>query len=77
MKCDNCIALYSDYEYERYATEYYCAVGEEIIEFADGSAGCLRKSKEKLKRDIKIQDELEAQAFVEECKCFLEYLDNM
>lgn len=76
MKCNNCIALRSDEGYECYATEWWCAVGEEEIEFADGSIGCLRRSKEKIKRDMKRYGKLENNAFDEECKHFLEYLTN-
>lgn len=76
MKCNDCVALCSDEGYECYATEWWCAVAEEQIEFADGSVGCLRRSKEKLERDMKRYDELECSEFAEECKCLLEYLSK-
>ena len=77
MKCDHCIALRNDSGYERDATEWWCAVGEEEKEFADGSVGCNRKSIQKLKRDIVTEDKIEERAFVKECRNFLEYVDQL
>ena len=76
MKCENCIALRNDSGYEHDATEFWCAVGEEEIEFSDGSIGCMRKSVEKLKRDMKMQDEIETEAFVEECERFVDFVEK-
>ena len=76
MRCDCCPAARDDSGYEHDATEYWCAVGEEEREFADGSVGCLRRSVEKLKEDMKIQSDLECEAFAEECSSFLEFLEK-
>lgn len=76
MRCEECIALKDDSGYEHSATESWCAVGEEEREFADGSVGCMRKSVEKLKRDMKMQAEMENQAFAEECGRFVEFMET-
>lgn len=76
MRCDSCLAAKDDSGYEHNATEFWCAVGEEEREFADGSVGCLRRSVEKLKQDMKIQSELECEAFAEECGKFLEFIES-
>lgn len=74
MRCEHCIALKNDGGYEHDAEEYWCAVGEEEIEFTDGTLGCRRRSVEKLKRDMKVANELECEAFAEECGRFLDFL---
>ena len=71
MKCECCDALV-DFE-NNYV--YYCAVGEEQREFADGSLGCSRRSKEKLKKDLKRENELILKSFAEECKYCVEYFE--
>ena len=76
MKCENCIALRDDSGYERDATECWCAVGEEDIEFADGSIGCKRRSIQKLKRDIDIQNRIENEAYVKECEKFIDWMEG-
>ena len=76
MRCDGCIALRNDSGYEHDATEFWCAVGEQEREFSDGSIGCMRKSIEKLKRDMKIQDAIDTEAFAEECGRFVEFIEN-
>jgi hypothetical protein len=77
MKCEYCIALRNDSGYEHSATEFWCAVGEEEIEFADGSIGCMRRSIQKLKRDIEIQDKIEQEAFAEECGNFIDWINSL
>ena len=76
MRCDCCPAARDDSGYEHSATEYWCAVGEEDVEFKDGSTGCRRRSLTKLDKDIKIISEIESKAFVAECKSFLEFLEK-
>lgn len=76
MKCENCIALRNDSGYEHNATEFWCAVGEEEIEFADGSIGCKRGSIQKLKRDIEAQDKIAEEAFVQECDSFIDWIER-
>lgn len=76
MKCDICPALQDDSGFEHSATECWCALGEEPIEFADGSEGCNRKSVEKIKRDMKLQAEVENEAFAKECGEFMNWLDS-
>ena len=76
MRCDCCPAARDDSGYEHDAEEFWCAVGEEEIEFKDGSIGCRRRSVEKLKADIKEASDLEVEAFVEECGKFLEFIEG-
>lgn len=73
MRCEHCIALIDDGGYERDATEWWCAVGEEEVEFADGTIGCKRRSIDKLKRDMETQIKIEEEAFVKECDDFWEF----
>ena len=77
MKCEDCIALRNDSGYEHSATEFWCAVGEEEFEFADGSIGCKRRSVEKLKRDIEAQNKIEKEAFIEECVNFVNWVEQL
>ena len=77
MKCEHCIALRNDSGYEHSATEFWCAVGEEEVEFADGSIGCGRRSIQKLKRDIEIQNKIEEEAFVQECGSFVNWVKEV
>lgn len=74
MRCDNCIALKNDSGYERNATEWWCAVGEEEIEFADGTIGCKRRSITKLKKDMEVQDKIEEQAIIKEYEDFVDFI---
>ena len=77
MKCEHCIALRDDSGYEQYATDWWCAVGEEEIEFADGSIGCKRRSIQKLKRDIETQSKIECEAFAKECGRFVDWVNGL
>jgi hypothetical protein len=74
MKCINCPALCREgYEYP----EEYCFLGEEDIEFKDGSIGCHRKSISKIKRDLKIAREIDAEAFAYEAGRMVKYFDEL
>lgn len=73
MKCDNCLALIC-FEND---CDCYCGVGESIYEFADGSLGCHRRSKEKLDRDFKRECDFIQKVFAEECKQFVEYVERV
>mgnify|MGYP003301849014 CR=1 FL=1 len=77
MRCEHCIALRDDSGYEHNATEWWCAVGEEEIEFADGTIGCKRRSIQKLKRDIEIQNKIEQEAFIKECGSFVDWVKEV
>ena len=77
MKCEHCIALRDDSGYEHNATEWWCVVGEEEREFADGSIGCTRRSVQKLKRDIDAQNKIEQEAFAKECDSFMDWIEQM
>ena len=77
MKCEHCIALRDDSGYEHNATEWWCTVGEEEREFADGSIGCARRSIQKLKRDIAAQNKIEQEAFTKECESFMDWIEQM
>lgn len=76
MKCENCIALRNDSGYEHSATEFWCAVGEEEIEFADGSIGCKRRSEQKLKRDIEVQDKIAEEVLAQEYGSFVDWIEQ-
>lgn len=77
MRCEHCIALRDDSGYEHNATEWWCAVGEGEIEFADGTIGCKRRSIQKLKRDIEIQNKIEQEAFIKECGSFVDWVKEV
>ena len=77
MRCEHCIALRDDSGYEHNATEWWCAVDEEEIEFADGTIGCKRRSIQKLKRDIEIQNKIEQEAFTKECGSFVDWVKEV
>lgn len=76
MRCRSCPALRtSGYEYP----EEYCGLGiddADTIEFQDGDSGCKRRSVDKIISDLKIEDEIESQAFADEAKSFVEFMNN-
>jgi len=76
MKCSYCPANRNDsYEYP----EYYCALGvneDDTIEFKDGEYGCRRRSYDKINADLKIQDEIEGEAFAEMAKGMVEFWES-
>lgn len=73
MKCKNCPALLEDCgEY----TEYCCGLGEEEIEFNDNSIGCMRKSKEKIKRDLKTQREINEPEIIKQMGDMADFLSK-
>jgi len=76
IRCIGCVASRSDEGYEHSATEWWCAVGKETIEFADGGLGCHRRSVGKLQKDIKIQSKIESKAFAEECVRMFEFFER-
>lgn len=73
MRCECCIALRCDTSYEYGDVDCWCAVGEEEIEFTDGTIGCRRRSINKLKKDIETQRKIEEEAFVKEAEAFYEF----
>ena len=76
MQCNNCPALKIEgYEYP----EYYCGLGVQdnnLIEFKNGEYGCMRRSISKIKKDLKIQIEIENKAFVEFARDFVKYIEE-
>lgn len=65
MKCQHCPALRTE-GYE--CPEEYCALGvsdNNTVEYKDGNCGCKRHSIDKIISDLKIQDEIEGQAFAD------------
>jgi hypothetical protein len=76
MKCCNCPALRTEgYEYP----ETYCGLGisdEDTIEFKDGELGCKRISIDKILKDLKIQDEIESEAFAFEAERFVDFMEK-
>ena len=57
MRCYDCIALEVTHGYETGGTDERCVVGEPEHEFKDGGFGCRRRSIDKLKKDIKTENE--------------------
>lgn len=73
MKCDNCPAQFKEgYEYPG----YYCGLGEEDREFYDGSVGCNRKSRNKIKKDLEIVRKIDNEAFAYECGKMVEFWES-
>jgi hypothetical protein len=73
VRCDSCPALLKEgYEYP----EGYCGLGEEEKEFFNGTFGCNRRSTTKIEKDLKNAQELEIEAFAEECGRMVEFWEN-
>ena len=76
MICDKCPALRSEgYEYP----EYYCGLGvdeDDTYENKDGYTCCRRKSVDKILLDLKISDKIETEAFCQEAKNLVDFIEK-
>lgn len=77
MKCEDCPALSDNAGYEHSADDWWCDLGEDMESGPSDDFGCMRRSLEKIKRDLKIAHEQDSKAFAQQCAEMVAYFEEL